>query len=63
MNYSVGDIVRFKLESGEVQEGDVQYIEKNIDEKILYINSFKKWAYKVPETRVISQVRKRKINS
>lgn len=63
MNYSVGDIVRFKLESGEVQEGNVQYVERNIDEEILYINSFKKWAYKVPEKRVISQVRKRKINS
>ncbi len=60
MKYSVGDIVKFKLESGEIQEGDVRYVEKKRDEEILYINSFSKWAYKVPEKRVVRRVRVRK---
>ncbi len=56
MKYSIGDIVKFKLESGEVHEGDVQFIEKNINEDILYINGFSGWAYKIPEKRVVSRV-------
>ncbi|GFO97039.1 hypothetical protein ig2599ANME_1238 [groundwater metagenome] len=60
MKYSKGDIVKFKLESGEVQKGDVRYIEKTRHGEILYINSFSRWAYKVPEKRVISRVRLKK---
>ncbi len=56
MKYSKGDIVKFKLESGEVQKGDVRYIEKTGYGEVLYINSFNRWAYKVPEKRVISRV-------
>jgi len=52
MKYTKGDIVKFKLESGEVQKGDVRYIEG----EVLYINSYNRWAYKVPEKRVISRV-------
>ncbi|CAG0962982.1 hypothetical protein METP3_00957 [Methanosarcinales archaeon] len=29
MKYTIGDAVRFKLESGEVQEGKIQYVEKS----------------------------------
>ena len=60
MKYSVGDIVKFKLESGEIQEGDVQFIEKRRNEEILYINSFTRWAYKIPEKRVVSRIPARK---
>ena len=56
MGYSVGDIVRFRLESGEVHEGDIQYIENCTDEDILYINSFSGWAYKIPGKRVVSRI-------
>ncbi len=56
MKYTIGDIVRFKLESGEVQEGDVQFVERSMNEDILYINGFCRWAYKIPEKRVISRV-------
>ena len=60
MKYSKGDIVRFKLQTGEVQEGDIQFIERTRRGEILYINSFNRWAYKVPEKRVISRVRLKK---
>jgi hypothetical protein len=60
MKYSIGDIVKFKLESGEIEKGDVQFIEKKRRERILYINSFSRWAYKVPEKRIISRVRVKK---
>jgi hypothetical protein len=60
MKYSVGDIVKFKLESGEIEKGDVQFIEEKRRKKILYINSFSRWAYKVPEQRIISRVRVKK---
>lgn len=60
MKYSKGDIVKFKLESGEVHEGDVQYIESTRRGEILYINSFNRWAYKVPEKRIISLTNQKK---
>ncbi len=56
MKYYIGDIVKFKLESGEIQEGDVQYIESTIRENILYINSFSGWAYRVPEKSIVSRI-------
>ncbi len=40
----------------DLQEGEVQIIEKSPDEDILYINSFSGWAYKVTEKRIISRV-------
>jgi hypothetical protein len=52
MEYSTGDIVKFQLESGEIQEGDVQFIERGRNEDILYISSFKRWD-RVPEDRII----------
>ena len=60
MKYSVGDIVKFKLESGEIEEGDIQYIEKRRSEEILYINSFSRWAYKVPDKRIVRRIRAKK---
>jgi hypothetical protein len=60
MKYSKGEIVKFKLESGEVQKGDIRYIEKTPRGEILYINSFNRWAYKIPEKRVISRIRLKK---
>ena len=54
MKYTIGDNVRFKLESGEVQEGNIQFIEKSRYEEIFYINSVSRWAYKVPGKRIIS---------
>jgi hypothetical protein len=56
MKFSKGDVVKFKLESGEVQKGDIRYIEKTHRGEILYINSYNRWAYKVPEKRVISRI-------
>ncbi len=60
MKYSRGDIVKFKLESGEIQEGDVQFVEKRHNGDLLYINSFTRWAYKVPDERVVARVRAKK---
>ncbi len=54
MKYSTGDVVRFKIGRDEIQEGEVQIVEENLDEEILYINSFSGWAYKVSEKRVVS---------
>ncbi|KCZ72122.1 hypothetical protein ANME2D_01525 [Candidatus Methanoperedens nitroreducens] len=56
MTYSIGDIVRFKVGSDEIQEGEVQIVEERHDENILYINSFSGWAYKVNEERVVSLI-------
>jgi hypothetical protein len=53
MKYTIGDNVRFKLESGEVQDGSIQFIEKGRYEEIYYINSSSRWAYKVPRKRII----------
>ncbi len=55
MKYSTGDVVRFKIGRDEIQEGEVQVVEENPDEEILYINSFSGWAYKVSEKRVVSR--------
>ncbi len=55
MKYSVGDIVKFQLESGEIQEGDVRFIDMAHNRVILYINGFRGCAYKVPEKNVISR--------
>ncbi len=60
MKYSVGDVVKFKLESGEIEEGNVQYVEKMRSEEILYINSFSRWAYKVHERRIVGRIRAKK---
>ena len=54
MKYTIGDAVRFKLESGEVQEGNIKYVEKSKYEEIYYINSFNRWAYKIPGKKIIS---------
>lgn len=51
MEYSSGDIVKFQLESGEIQEGDVRFIERCRNEDILFISSFNRW---VPENRIIA---------
>ena len=54
MKYTIGDAVRFKLESGDVEEGNIQFIEKGNSEEIYYINSSNKWAYKIPGKKIIS---------
>jgi tricorn protease-like protein len=54
MKYTIGANVRFRLESGEVHEGNIQYIENSKNEEIYYINSFSRWAYKIPENKIIS---------
>jgi hypothetical protein len=54
MKYTIGANVRFKLESGEVQDGDIQFIEKNRNEEIYYINSSSRWAYKISGKKIIS---------
>lgn len=56
MKYSIGDTVKFKLESGEVQKGNIQYIEKKRNGDVLYINSFSRWAYRIPQKRVVSLI-------
>lgn len=53
MIYNIGDTVRFKLESGEVQEGNIIFIEKCKYEETFYINSFSRWAYKIPGKKII----------
>jgi hypothetical protein len=53
MIYNIGDTVRFKLESGEVQNGNIQFIEKNKNEEMFYINSSNRWAYKIPGKKII----------
>ncbi len=53
MKYSTGDIVRFKNGLDEIQLGEIQFVEKDYRETILYINSFSGWAYKVSEKRVV----------
>lgn len=53
MKHTIGDAVRFRLESGEVQEGNIQFIEKGNSEEIYYINS-SRWAYKISGEKIIS---------
>ena len=62
MRYSIGDIVKFKVGTDDIQEGKVKIIEKNSNEVILYINSFSGWAYKVTEKRIISRVPVKKLS-
>ncbi|MBU4220060.1 MAG: hypothetical protein KKD46_05250 [Euryarchaeota archaeon] len=62
MDCSIGDVVKFKLKSGEINEGDVVFIERSLRENIVYINSYDRRAYRayrIPEKKIISQVRKR----
>jgi len=54
MNYNIGDTVSFKLESGEVQKGNIIFIEKSRSEETYYINGFSRWAYKIPGQKIIS---------
>ena len=54
MKYTIGENVRFKLESGEVEDGNIQFIEKNRDEEIYYINGSSRWAYKIAGRKIIS---------
>ena len=53
MIHNIGDIVRFKLESGEVQEGNIMFIENGIYKETFYINSLSRWAYKIPREKII----------
>jgi hypothetical protein len=53
MKYTIGAKVRFRLESGEVQDGTIRFIEKNKNEEIYYINSSSRWAYKIPGEKII----------
>jgi hypothetical protein len=59
VKYTEGDTVKFKLKSGELLEGDVLFIERSSREDVLYINSSNRWAYRVPEKRIISRVLKK----
>jgi len=54
MKYTIGANVRFKLESGEVEDGNIQFIERNRNEEIYYINGSSRWAYKIPGRKIIS---------
>ena len=64
MKYSSGDTVKFKLKSGEIQEGDILFIERGLRDDILYIKCSTRRAYKVPEKKIISSVpEKNKIRS
>ena len=56
MKYTIGDAVKLKLESGKVQEGNIQYVEKSSYEEIYYINSFNRWAYKIPRKKIIKKI-------
>ena len=63
MKYSRGDVVEFKIGSNETHKGQIQFVEENYNEDILYVNSFSGWAYKVPEKRIVSQEHIKKGNS
>lgn len=54
MKYSIGDIVKFKVGRNEIHKGNVQFVEEEYSQHILYINSFSGWAYKVPENKIIT---------
>lgn len=54
MKYTIGDAVRFRIETGEVQEGNIQFIDRY--KEIVYINSYNRWAYKVPQTKIIAKI-------
>ena len=55
MRYSRGDVVEFKVGSNEIHKGQVQFVEEDYNENILYVDSFSGWAYKVPEKRIVSR--------
>lgn len=57
MKYTIGDAVRFRLDTGEIEEGNIQYIEKGGCDEIYYINSFNRWAYKIPGKKIISHIK------
>jgi hypothetical protein len=59
MEYATGDTVKFRLKSGEIQKGDVVFIERSLRGNMLYINSSNRTAYRIPEKRIISSVMKR----
>ncbi len=54
MEYSSGDKIKFRLKSGGIQEGEVLFIEKNLNGNMLYINGFNRMAYRIHEKMVIS---------
>lgn len=56
MRFSRGDVVEFKVGSNETHKGQVQFVEEDYNENILYVNSFGGWAYKVPEKRIVSRI-------
>ncbi len=57
MKYTRGDVVEFNVGSDEKHKGQVQFVEENYNEEILYVDSFSGWAYKVPEKRIISHIK------
>jgi hypothetical protein len=59
MKYFAGDAVKFRLKLGEIQEGDVLFIEKSFHENILHINGYNRRTYRIPEKRIISKVPKK----
>jgi len=56
MRYSRGDVVEFKVGLNEKHTGQVQFVEEDYNENILYVDSFGGWAYKIPEKRIISRI-------
>lgn len=63
MRYTIGDVVEFKVGTNETNKGQVQFVEENNNEDILYVNSFNGWAYKVPEKRILSKLHINNINT
>ncbi len=55
--YSTGDTVKFRLKSGEIQKGDVVFIERSRRGDMVYINSSDRRAYRIPEKSIISRSR------
>lgn len=53
MRLSIGDIVRFKVGYDGEELGEIQFIEKNNNDTLFYINGFSGWAYKVSEKKII----------
>lgn len=55
MKYSSGDTVKFKLKSGEIQEGRVEFIEKGYHGDMVLVRGFSRWD-RVPEKKIISRI-------
>ncbi len=55
MEYSTGDTVKFRLKSGEIQKGDVVFIERSRRGDMVYINSANRTAYRISEKSIISK--------